>query len=54
VKFADLENLIHFMYNGEVKLETAGELEGFLRAGELLEIEGLTNNNWRPVSGQKY
>jgi hypothetical protein len=42
------------MYNGEVKLETAGDLEGFLRAGELLEIEGLTNNNCRPVGGQKY
>jgi hypothetical protein len=42
------------MYNGEVTLRTTGDLEGFLRAGELLEIEGLTNNNCRPVSGQKY
>jgi hypothetical protein len=42
------------MYNGEVKLRTAGELEGFLRAGELLEMEGLTNHNFQPVSGQKY
>jgi hypothetical protein len=42
------------MYNGEVTLGTAGDLEGFLRAGELLEIEGLTNNNCRPVSGPKY
>jgi hypothetical protein len=50
VKFRDLENLIHFMYNGEVKVATNQELQGFLQAGELLEIEGLTKCT---VSGQK-
>jgi len=42
VKFKDLENLVHFIYNGEVKVKNT-DLNGFLHAGELLQVEGLAN-----------
>jgi DNA mismatch repair ATPase MutL len=44
VKFRDLENVIQFIYNGEVKVADNDELQGFLQTGELLQIEGLTKS----------
>jgi hypothetical protein len=42
VRYQDLQHVIQFIYNGEVKVSNNHELQGFLQTGELLQIEGLT------------
>ncbi|XP_066968527.1 uncharacterized protein [Macrobrachium rosenbergii] len=46
VKFAELRNIIHFIYTGEATVD-ATDLESFLRTAEMLEINSLSE-------GQKY
>ncbi|XP_064116005.1 uncharacterized protein LOC135221915 [Macrobrachium nipponense] len=46
VKFAELRNIIHFIYTGEATVD-ATDLESFLRTAEMLEITSLSE-------GQKY
>ncbi|XP_068244433.1 uncharacterized protein [Palaemon carinicauda] len=46
VKFAELRNIIHFIYTGEATVDAA-DLESFLRTAEMLEITSLNE-------GQKY
>ncbi|KAK3882413.1 hypothetical protein Pcinc_013207 [Petrolisthes cinctipes] len=40
IKFAELRNIIHFIYTGEATVD-ASELESFMRTAELLEISSL-------------
>lgn len=40
IKFAELRNIIHFIYTGEATVD-ASELESFMRTAELLEIASL-------------
>lgn len=44
VRYDDLEALIHFMYHGEVTINTEA-MQGFLRIAETLKIQGLTCSN---------
>ena len=44
VKYIDLQNLITFMYQGEVDVAEE-ELHSFLEAAEDLDIRGLTDSN---------
>lgn len=46
VKFAELRNIIHFIYTGEATVD-ASDLESFMRTAEMLEISSLSE-------GQKY
>lgn len=43
VKYADLQNIVDFMYHGEVNVEQE-ELNSFLAVAEDLKIKGLTQN----------
>ncbi|XP_021946855.1 broad-complex core protein isoforms 1/2/3/4/5 isoform X9 [Folsomia candida] len=45
VRYQDLQHVIQFIYNGEVKVSNNYELQGFLQTGELLQIEGLTKTS---------
>nr|XP_045597609.1 uncharacterized protein LOC123757809 [Procambarus clarkii] len=40
IKFAELRNIIHFIYTGEATVD-ASELESFMRTAEMLEISSL-------------
>jgi hypothetical protein len=44
---SDLENILAFIYNGEVNVEE-DELEGFLRTAKALEITGLAEEEISP------
>ena len=44
IKYKDLESIIQFVYNGKVNI-LQDELNSFLRAAEILKIQGLTENN---------
>lgn len=42
VRFTDLQNVLHFIYTGQVNVNQA-DLSSFLQTGELLQIEGLAS-----------
>lgn len=50
IKFSELKSIVDFCYRGEVKV-SFNELEGFLKAANVLQIRGLTDKSKSDKSG---
>ncbi|KYB27487.1 Protein bric-a-brac 1-like Protein [Tribolium castaneum] len=51
VEYSVLSDILHFIYNGEVSVDTS-KLDSFLKTAQLLKISGLTDNSTENMASE--